>query len=122
VLGVADGVLFRPLPYRDPSSIRVILMRSPGSERRATLVRSDLLQQLGSANEDFSAVGAIDQGKGIVLTTAAGPKGLLTANVTPNYFAVLGVRPYRGRLFSASDAASPNVALLAHKTWQDYLG
>ncbi|HVW03812.1 MAG TPA: ABC transporter permease [Vicinamibacterales bacterium] len=122
VLGVADGVLFRPLPYRDASRVRVILMRNVKSGQHATLVRSDLLALLRERTDEFSGVGAIDSGERITITTASGTQSLVTAATTPSYFEVLGIQPYRGRLFSDADIAPGHVALLSYSAWQQYFG
>jgi predicted permease len=122
VLGVADGVLFRPLPYRDSSQVRVMLMRDIKSGARYTLVRGDLLALLRTSTDEFSGVGLIDDGERITIATASGSQDLVAAAATPSYFDVLGIRPYRGRLFSDADVASGRVALLSYSTWQQYFG
>jgi putative ABC transport system permease protein len=122
VLGVADGVLFRPLPYRDPSQVRVMLMRDVKSGARYTLVRGDLLALLRTPTDELSRVGVIDDGERITIATAAGTQDVVTAAVTPSYFDVLGIRPYRGRLLSDADVATGHVALLSYSAWQQYFG
>ncbi|MEO8482633.1 MAG: ABC transporter permease [Acidobacteriota bacterium] len=120
-LGVADAVLFRSLPYRDPSSIRVLQMRSAKTGQRYTRVPENLLALLGTPHEAFSAVGVLDDGPRITIATADGPRGVATASATATYFEVLGVRPYRGRLLSQQDVVG-RTALLSHDAWLTYFG
>lgn len=122
-LGVADGVLFRPLPYTDPGAVRVLMMRNPKTGERYARVPNEVLQHLRNPHSAFSAVAFQDSGPRIVMDTPDGPLGLTTRSTTPNYFEVLGIRPIRGRLFVPDDGnTNGRAALITYRTWHTYFG
>jgi predicted permease len=64
-----------------------------------------------------SSTGALDFG------SAAGVTAVQVQCATPNYLAVLGVRPLAGRLFGGKDGgAAPDVAVLGYGFWQRQFG
>jgi hypothetical protein len=123
LLGIADSVLFRRLPYADPARLYVMTMASPRSGAEYNLVPNRLLSLLQSPNDEISAAGLVDTGPPITVTTPDGPSGVLAMQATPSYFEVLGVRPFRGRLFVAADTDRPGqVAILSYDCWQKRFG
>ena len=118
ILGIADGVLFRRLPYSSPERLRIIMMQGESTGGRYTLVPVDTLTLLEQPQPEFSRAGLIDDGPRIRVITPDGPVGLVTASATASYFEVLGVRPARGRLFSDDDVGrGTHVTLLTYGTW-----
>lgn len=123
ILSIADAVLFRPLPYSDPERVYVLLMRQPSTGRRFTMVPHEHIQAIDGRHGGLSEVGLIVDGPRVVVTTADGAESVPTLAVSANYFDVLGVRPARGRLFDARDAAEPGrSAVLSHSAWQQRFG
>lgn len=123
ILSIADYILFRPLPYKDPDSVHVLQMRN---RKTGTLYMQVLLQHLEAINAiqgDLSQT-ALADGAGSIIVTANGESTRVpAANVTANYFDVAGVTPYRGRLFMEQDAEEPGrVAVLTYPAWIKYFG
>src|SRR5262249_30289726 len=66
---------------------------------------------------DFAA----DAGTGFILTGLGDPIQINGANVTANYFHLLGVRPILGRLFLAEEEQKADVALISEHFWRSKL-
>jgi putative ABC transport system permease protein len=122
-LGIADVVLFRPLPYRDPTAVRVLQMRNPKTGQRYTRVPEHVMALLNGPHDTISAVGVIDGGEGprITITSSNESRGVVTAGATATYFDVLGVTPSRGRLLNERDVVGRS-ALLSYEGWLRYFG
>ena len=57
------------------------------------------------------------------MQTADGEMGLPVMAATSNYFTLLGVRAYAGRLFNEGDNGREEMAaVLSHRDWLHYLG
>ena len=123
ILGIADGVLLRPLPYRDADRVFAILLESRATGQRTTFIPWELLQPLAASAGSFSPPAAFQPGRSVSVTTRDGVMDVTTAAVTPNYFGVLGVTPALGRLLTTSDAGTNGrTAMLSHAGWQRWFG
>jgi putative ABC transport system permease protein len=124
VFSVAYGVLIDPFPYKDVHTLVTPKLCSPEMDQCGW--RSYTPQQFNEivANTDiFSGVTASTISN-VVLTGAAEPLRLRGNYITPNTFAVLGVRPILGRSTQEDDVL-PNheeVALLSYRYWQAHYG
>jgi putative ABC transport system permease protein len=123
IFSVVDGVLLRPPPLPEPARVVTFRELSPGRSQ-------ELLATMGRAQEwlrettSFQSVGALMR-VGYNLTGAGAPVHLWSARITASALSILGVKPLRGRGFSASDELEPdqaNVALLGHRLWQQRFG
>ena len=125
VFAVVDGVLFRPLPYRDPGGLVAVYGVVKGARPQNTLALS--YPELG----DWRAASAFQQLEGY------GPNGLSArvrgldettqvrvSVVTEGFLDMLGVRPVVGRPFAASDFApgAPPVAMISYRIWRAAFG
>ena len=104
IFSVADAVLLRPLPYRDPG--RLVYACSDMVKRNvydylwSSANYTDLRDHAAGALEDVAAI----RTSRTALADADGtPHEVVLAEVTPNLFRVLGVRIVLGRDFIASD-------------------
>jgi predicted permease len=124
IFSVAYGVLWRPLPYPNPdrlivvssaqqsgSGIKSFTTWTPGSYealRRNVTTLDDLAA--------YSSINAQLTGRGEALQVGA-------LDVSPNFFATLGVTPVRGRGF-LTGAASPDddrTAIVSDRLWRAWL-
>ena len=126
---VAEDVLLRPLPYADAGLLTMI---NPSSENRpqasSWLNYRDVRDQ---ATRSFSEVALFSEDVGVLSGASSGerngaqgdvaPTSVVTPNVSPNLFAMLGVRPLLGRTFTAQegDANGPKVVLLSEGLWRE---
>ena len=114
IYSVVHGVLFRPLPFQDPSRLAAVW---PGR----AISNAELLYLQRNARA-LSATAMFSPGWGVAMTNAGEPRQLDAARVSTNFFSTLGVKPALGRAFTAdeSDAGKWDVAIISHELWTSY--
>jgi len=101
IFSVVDATLLHPLPYPQPEQLVRIQDDLPGAGARDVGLSLPELWDLQHSGI-FQYVSA--EGAGSVnLTGASQPARIFFKPVTPNYFAVLGVKPQLGRVFDPQD-------------------
>ena len=123
LFSVIDGLLFRPLPYRDSDSLVALRL-----DRAAltSLTRPELQDVLARASQTSSLVERIDAGP-TQLFDDAGPAvrewRLRSAELSHTAFDSLGVHPVLGRPFNEADSRdTPFAVLLGYDVWQTRFG
>jgi putative ABC transport system permease protein len=111
VFSVVNGVLLRPLPYRDPQRLAAIW---PGR-----FISNAELLYLQEHARSFESVAAFSPGWGLAMTGAGEPAQLMGAKTSANFFRTLGVPPLLGRTFADGEAApgSDGVMVLSYALW-----
>lgn len=127
VFTVVNGVLLRPLPYRDPERIEMIWMVSsmPDEAGWNQPITSGFFNDLRLQARNFAALAAFRSWPSSLADAGGGePERVAAARVSHTLFDVLGVHPARGQAFTADQAApgGPNVALISHDLWQRRYG
>lgn len=123
VLGIADAVLFRPLPYANADHLAIISMLDRPSGQHYAMTPYAYLEALDDAHSDVGEVGLLEPGPRVTIATADGPLDLRTMEATANYFSILGVRPALGRVFEAADdGREGQVAVLLYTAWRKRFG
>jgi putative ABC transport system permease protein len=124
IFTAADHVLFRPLPYLDAE--RLVMMwesnrTQPESVRSG--VSSDNLLQWRARSHVFAGIAAYYEGR-TVLYDGEHSEELHLQGVTGNFFALLGVNAFRGRLFPIADQTSLNgeELVISYRLWQRWFG
>lgn len=122
IFSVVNGVLLRPLPYKDGDKL-VVLHQGQGDA-----VQNDI----GFSAKDIADYRQARSLSDVVefhqmtfnLLGRAEPERLITGVVSANYFDVLGVQPLFGRTFVAADdqPGAPAVLVLSNKYWQRSFG
>jgi len=123
VFGVADALLLRPLPYREPE--RIVTLWQTDAKRPGQL------DEVAPANfldwrerlKSFEQVAAADP-YAYDYTGGAEPEVFFAIRVSEGFLEALGTTPQLGRGFLAEEyrAGHENVALLAHGLWQRRFG
>ncbi len=110
VFSVVEGVLLRPLPYRDPGRV-VRVDAGMGVMGEVLALRGRV-----AAFADVEAYGAFGA---LSLTGSGEPERLASAAVTPGLFPLLGVEAALGRTFLAKEdePGSDDVVILSHGLW-----
>ena len=124
VFAVVDGVLFRPLPYRDPSRL-VAIYGAVRSEQQWTMSVSwpDMIDWRTSAHAltQIEGYGGLNRAhlKGADETTV-----VQSTQVTSGFLDLLGVQPVMGRTFIADDfkSGAPPVAIISYRAWRGAFG
>jgi len=117
MFSIINGVLLRPLPYRDPQNL-VLLSESWPQFPRLSLSYLNY-KDWRDQSRSFESVGAV---RNFVMTMTGIEEAdrIPAQNVTASLFDLLGVRPELGRLFDATEdkPGAPPVALISHSLWQ----
>jgi putative ABC transport system permease protein len=119
IFSVVDGVLLRPLPYRD--SDRLVTVASsvggaPGTGAGSALALSfPDYRDIGKLTDAVAGVAAYSSDR-YNFTNADEARELQVTRTTADLFSVLGVSPVIGRVFSAGDTHAP-VAIISHALW-----
>jgi hypothetical protein len=103
VFSIADAVLFRPLPYEDAERVFVVQMLDQRTGARYTSIAYTDMQLIAEHHGGIEGVGYFEPFGSLVVPTDDGAERVSTAEVSANYFELLGVRAARGRLFNAGD-------------------
>ncbi|MGA8223426.1 MAG: ABC transporter permease [Candidatus Acidiferrales bacterium] len=127
IFGVINGVLLRPLPYKDPGRLVVVWNDYGDSGQSLPAVsppdyndyihRSQLVEEWGSTTGG-GAQTLVMQGS----TGEEVPEKIDARFVSANLLSMLGVNPMLGRNFTAAEDVlnGPNVAILSYKFWQQH--
>lgn len=117
MFSIINGVLLRPLPYRDPQ--RLVTLSEHWPQFPVLSVSYLNYKDWRDQSHSFEAVGAV---RNVLMTITGHDEAELvpSQNVTANLFELLGVKPELGRTFSAAEdkAGAPNVALISDSLWQ----
>jgi putative ABC transport system permease protein len=124
IFSVAYGVLWRPLPYPDSDRL-VVLSSSQPTERGIktfwnwTPRTYDALRSRVTALDHLAAYAAADA----QITGRGEPQQARGLDVSPNFFATLGVTPVRGRAFLTGPAAAEDIgsAVVTDRFWRTSL-
>src|SRR5688572_16982871 len=100
IFSVAYGVLWRPLPYPNPDRLVIVTSAQQTGKGARTFstwapVTFDALRPRLTAFDSLAAYNSINA----QLTGRGEPRQLGALEVSPNFFATLGVTPARGRGF-----------------------
>jgi putative ABC transport system permease protein len=126
IFSVVYSALLRPLPYYQP--YRLITLGEGRLQSKGSIADSQ-----NTSHPDF--VDWQKMAKGFQQLAAYGfdaftlggngePKAVFATQVTPNFFATLGVKPLLGRTFLDGEDAGdgPHVAMLTYGAWQSDFG
>jgi len=119
-----SAVLLRPLPHFKDERRLVFLnstsLNQPDNYYELSL--PDFLDLRAQAKSIEGLSTATD--KTVIFTGGDLPERVLGSDVSVEAFAMFGVRPWRGRLFTAADstAGAPPVAILSYALWQRRFG
>lgn len=103
IFSVANAVLFRSLPFRDPGELAFVWARLPQTNVARSLVSGPDLKDFQSETTSFQGFAAA-VGIAGTLTGEGQPERINNAYVTWNMLDLIGVRPILGRTHRAEDA------------------
>ncbi len=125
IFSFADAVLLQSLPVRDPDQLSTIGSINPASASDLDYTFSyPMYQDLRDKNDVFS--GVLARGGAQMNVSYDGRNDRVRGElVSGNYYEVLGVRPWVGRLFTQDDDRAPGahpVAVVSHAFWDRRFG
>jgi predicted permease len=123
IFSVINGVLLRPLPYRDGD--RLVHVTQPATLAEVKNVGLSP-KEVADLRTQSTTLGDVVEYHSMAFTIIGGeePERVQTGVVSAEYFQALGVRPLFGRVFEpGEDAPGANpVLVLSYKYWQQKLG
>ncbi|HEV3142046.1 MAG TPA: ABC transporter permease, partial [Vicinamibacterales bacterium] len=119
VFTVVNGVLMRPLPYRDPD--RIVQLFNGRNGRLSTTFSPPNYRDVTRDSGVFVDAAAMTPSTAN-LTGLGDPQQLDGVDVTPPFFDVLGLAPRYGRTFRESDLLNPAVVVVSDGLWRRQLG
>jgi len=124
MFSLTDRVLLQTLPVANPDQLAVLVTRSPAESEGDDSFSYPMYQDLRDRNDVFSGVIA---GGSVEMNVSYGDQTtrVSAALVSGNYFDVLGVRPYAGRLLTQDDDRNPGahpVAVISYPFWESRFG
>src|SRR6267154_608256 len=123
VFSVVNGLLLRPLPYRDSERLAIIWTHSPGANVAQDWPSPGQFSAIKADNRVFEAL-ALARGNIAILTGQEAPERANVVHVASAVFPLLGVQPALGRVFLPEEDApgKPPTVLLTHGLWQRLFG
>ena len=116
VFSLADGVLFRSLPFSHPASLA--LVTGIGSKgRQLATVAPEMFALVQDTRLGFDSSTYLESSEEVLWYGDRGTQTITTVDVAPNLLAVLGVRPFLGTSFGASRTAH-HEAVATFTAWQ----
>jgi putative ABC transport system permease protein len=118
IFSVADVVLIRPLPYRDPSRLVMVWEDASFVGFPHNTPAPGNFSDWKAQNHSFEDVAAIRDAT-YNITGEGDPEQLDAIKATANVFPLLGMSPELGRVFGADEdrAGGPRVVVLSHGLW-----
>jgi putative ABC transport system permease protein len=139
IFSVANAVLLRPLPYKDPT--RLVYACTDLRTRNVhdyLWSTGDLVDLREHASQTIEDAAGVHTQRGVLLHDNGPSEDVAIAGVTTNFFRLIGAHVILGRDFTESDAAPqpiglngqpasaaqqlPNYAILSYEYWQRRLG
>ena len=118
IFSVVEAVLIRPLPYHDPGRLIWISRVLPALHARL-VASTDYIAWL-EHNKTLTGISALDESQTFNLTGRGVAQRVPGALVSSNFFSTLGVQPFLGRAFTASEdrPGGHPVVLLTYLFWR----
>ena len=122
IFSVVNGVLLKPLPYREPNQLVMLWETTTSNDR--ILVSYQNYKDWRVRQRGFTDIALYNPFPSFNMTGQGDAERVRGALVTGNYFQLLGVRSELGRLIGPADdsLASPRVAVLSDGFFQSRLG
>src|SRR4030095_4954912 len=117
IFSVVNGVLLKPLPYREPDQLIRVFERSE-RQPRFPMAQGNF-QDYREQNTTLSGL-ALYTRHDMEFSQGDTPERLAALGVTAGFFELLGVQPLLGREFRREDELPGNssVVILSHALWQ----
>ena len=125
IFSVANGILFKPLPYREPEKLLVIWDGLEMLNIPEAWVRAPEVIMLRNDTKSFEGF-AVIRTRSTALTAPDGgePQQRPMSFVSANFFQLLGTGPDIGRGFTTGEDAegAPPVAVISRRLWRQRFG
>jgi predicted permease len=123
IFSVVNGVVLRPLPYRDPEGLVRLWQNKPQAGMKEMPVSAGIINVWRARAESFEGIAAFYQ-TGSVITGDGEPEQISGAGISQNLLPLLGYQPLIGRNFLPEEnrKGGEEVIILSHNLWQRRFG
>ena len=123
IFSLVNGILLRPLPFREPDRVVRLIQASPKLGLATWGISQADFAAYREQNRSFESVALYNSGA-INLTGDGEPERLPMTTVTSDFFKVFGVSPLLGRTFvEGEDTQGKNlVCVISYAFWQRRFG
>ncbi len=122
MFSVLNAVLLRPLPYESPDRLVMVWTEIPSQGVREGRSAYWNVEQWRSQSRSFTDL-AVSDPVSLILTQAGQREQISGLRASANLLPLLGVRPFRGRLFTSAEADDRRrLAVISHRFWQTRFG
>ena len=123
IFSVVNGVLLRPLPFREPGRLVRVYSEFPTMKLKSFWLSAPELLDIEKEAQSWEAIGGWAPG-GSNVGTVSEPLRVTSAGITRGLINTLGVQPVMGRNFTVEEDRNggPNVALISYGLWQRAFG
>ena len=124
IFSAVDAVLLHPLPYADPD--RLVIVGENLRHFNLTKIPASPPEVVDYRNmaTTFAQIGAVDNSGAFTLTGDGNPETIPSTHVTASVFAMLGVKPVAGGLFTPEQEqyGQDHVAIISEGLWKRRYG
>jgi putative ABC transport system permease protein len=122
IFSVINATLLRPLPYAEPDRLMMLYTRYPDGGQFSVSLPD--FRDWREQAENFEQMAALSFSSSNLTGAEGEPERVQRANVTANFFPMLGARAEAGRLFLEEEnrAGAEPVVVLSHGFWQRRFG
>ena len=121
IFSIVDSLLLRPLPVKDPGQLTVLAFQQGNGPLLTPFSIADYRDIRAQTTNAFSDMLGYQVGlDGLSINGEA--ERVLTNYVAGNYFSMLGLKPYLGRLILPSEGQTPGadpVIVLSYSYWEN---
>ena len=123
MFSIVNGILLRPLPYPEPDRLLFLWENNLERDLPTTQVSAATYLDWRDRSKSLEDIAAYRY-RGNVLDQNGEPERVVSLEISPRTFQVLGSRVHLGRSFEAADEkpGQGSIALLSHGTWQRRFG
>jgi len=122
IFSVVNAVLLRPLPYANADQLVMLWEQNPHRGWFENIISGDNFHDWQKQNQVFSGMAAFESGS-FNISGNHRPEEVAAERVSANLFSVLGVQPFRGRLFLPEENRQEKAAvILSYGLWQQRYG
>lgn len=115
IFSLVEGVLLRPLPFKDPD--RLVVLGEHLGDRSGMSVRAAEIATYSKATQAFSSLGAYITASFEISGTQR-PEEIDAARLSSAMFTTLGVQPFLGRVFNTDEEKSrQQLAVISYSLW-----
>src|SRR5215468_724077 len=123
IFSVVNGVLLRPLPYKEPDRLARFYSEFPTMNLRKFWISPPEYVDVQKEAKSWESIGAWSAG-GVNIAANGPPIRVAATGVTRSLIDTLGVQPAQGRNFTLGEdtVGGPRVAIISHALWQRSFG